>query len=181
MQGPWFCSWARKILWGRDRLPTPVFIGFPCGSAGKDSSCNAGNLGWIPELGRSPGEGNSYRLQYSGVENSMDCIVHRVAKSQTWLRDFHKHKQTSNLTISPSVVPFSSCFLSFPASRSFPVNQFFPSGGQSIGASASASVVPMNIQGWFPLGLTYLISLQSKGLSRVFSNTTVQKHQFFSA
>ena len=67
----------------------------------------------------------------------------------------------------------------FPAAGSFPVTQFFPSGGQSIGVSASASVLPMNIQNWFPLGLTGLISLQSKRLSRVFSNTTVQKHQFF--
>ena len=81
-------------------------------------------------------------------------------------------------TISSSVVPFSSCPHSFPASWSFPMSRFFISGGQSIGASASASVLPMNIQDWFPLGLTGLISLQSKGLSRVFSNTTVQKHQF---
>ena len=81
-------------------------------------------------------------------------------------------------TISSSVVPFSSCLQSFPASGSFPVSQFFTTGGQSIGASASASVLPMN-EDWFPLGLTGLISLQSKGLSRVFSNTTVQKHQFF--
>ena len=68
---------------------------------------------------------------------------------------------------------------SLPASRSFPISQFFASGSQSIGASASASVLPMNIQDRFPLGLTGLISLQSKGLSRVFPNTTVQKHQFF--
>ena len=84
-------------------------------------------------------------------------------------------------TISSSVVPFSSCLQSFPASGSFLMSQFFTSGGQSIGVSASASVLPMNIQDWFLLGLTVLISLQSKGLSRVFSNTTVQKHQFFSA
>ena len=82
-------------------------------------------------------------------------------------------------TISSSVAPFFSCLQSFPASGSFPVSQFFASGGQSIGVSASASVLPMNIQDWFPLGLTGLISLQSKGLSRVFSNTTVQKHEFF--
>ena len=82
-------------------------------------------------------------------------------------------------TISSSVVPFSSCLQSFPASGSFPTNQFFASGGQSIGASAS--VLPMNIQDWFPLGLTGLISLQSRGLSKVFSNTTVQKHQFLGA
>ena len=115
-------------------------------------------------------------------------------------------------TISSSVIPFSSCPQSFPSSGSFPVSQFFTSGGQSIGASASASVFPMNIQGefpldwlvlspcsprdfqqsssapvlpmniqdWFPLGWTGWISLQSEGISRVFSNTTVQKHQFFS-
>ena len=83
--------------------------------------------------------------------------------------------------VSSSVVPCSSCLQSFPASRSFPVSWLFTSGGQRIGASASASVLPMNIQGWFPLGLTGLISLQSKRLSRVFSNTIIQKHQFFSA
>ena len=84
-------------------------------------------------------------------------------------------------TISSSVIPFSSCLQSFPASRSFPVSQFFPSDGQSIGASALMSVLPKDIQDWSPLGWTRWISLQSKGLSRVFSNTTVQKHQFFSA
>ena len=84
-------------------------------------------------------------------------------------------------TISSSVVPFSSCPQSFPASGSFPTSQFFASGGQSIGVSASASVLPMNTQDWFPLGWTGWISSQSKGLSRVFSNTTVQKHQFFGA
>ena len=94
-------------------------------------------------------------------------------------------------TISSSVVPFSSCLQSFPASRSSPMSQFFTSGDQSIGASALASVLPMNIQDWFPLRnwrnffkeiplrLTGLNSLQSKGLSKVFSNITVQKHQFF--
>ena len=83
-------------------------------------------------------------------------------------------------TTSFSVIPFSSCLQSFPASGSFQMSQFFVSGGQSIGVSASASVLPMNIQDWFPLGWTGWISLQSKGLSRIFSNTTVQKHQFFS-
>ena len=77
--------------------------------------------------------------------------------------------------------PFSSSLRSFPASGSFPVSQFFASGGRRIGASASASVLPMNIQDWFPLGLTGLISLLSKGLSRVFSSSTIQKHQFLSA
>ena len=83
--------------------------------------------------------------------------------------------------VSSSVVPFSSCPQSLPASESFPVSQLFASGGQSIGISASTSVLPMNIQDWSPLGRTRWISLQSKGLSRVFSNTTVQKHQFFGA
>ena len=81
-------------------------------------------------------------------------------------------------TTSSAIIPFS-CLQSFPASRSFPKSQLFTSGGQSIGVSASALLLPMNIQGWFPLGLTGLISLQSKGLSRVFPNTTVQRHQFF--
>ena len=82
-------------------------------------------------------------------------------------------------TISSSVVSFPSSPQSFPASGSFPMSQFFASGGHSIGAVASAPVLPMNIHDWLPLGLTSLISLQSKGLSRVFLDTTVQKHQFF--
>ena len=83
-------------------------------------------------------------------------------------------------TILSSVIPFSYCLQSFPASGAFPMSQLFTSGGPSIGVSASSSVLSVTIQDWFPLGLTGLISLQSRGLSRVFSNTTVQKHQFFS-
>ena len=83
--------------------------------------------------------------------------------------------------ISSSVIPFSSCPQSLPASGSFPMSQLFTWGSQSIGASASASVLPMNTQDWSPLGWTGWISVQSKGLSRVFYNTTVQKHQFFGA
>ena len=82
-------------------------------------------------------------------------------------------------TISSSVVPFSSCLQFFPTSVSFPMSWLFSSGGQCIGASASASVLPMNIQGWFPLRLTGLISLLPKGLPRVFSSPAIQKHQFF--
>ena len=78
----------------------------------------------------------------------------------------------------PTVIPFPSCLQSFPASGSFPMSQFFASGGQSIGVSTLASVLPMNIQDWFPLGLSGWISLESKRLSRVFSNTRVQKHQY---
>ena len=84
-------------------------------------------------------------------------------------------------SISSSVITFSSHLQSYPASGSFQISQLFASGGQSIGVSASASVLPMSIQDWFPLGWTGWISLQSKGLSRVFSNIKVQKHQFFSA
>jgi len=93
--------------------------------------------------------------------------------------DSHPSSQWCHPAISFSVVPFS-CPQSFPASGSFPMSQLFASDGQIIGASALASVLPKNIQDWFPLGWTCLISLQSKGLSRVFSNTTVQKPQFFS-
>ena len=82
-------------------------------------------------------------------------------------------------TISSSVVPFYSCPQSFPASEPFQMSQLFASGSQSIGASASASILPMNIQDWFPLGWSCWISFKLKGLSRIFSNTTVQKHQFF--
>ena len=83
--------------------------------------------------------------------------------------------------ISSSVIPFSSCPQSLPASESFPMSQLFPWGGHSIGVSSSTSVLPMDTQDWSPLGWTGWISLQSKGLSRVFSNTTVQKHQFYNA
>ena len=75
--------------WKRDRLPTPVFLGFPCGLAGKESTCNAGGLGLIPGLGRSPGEGKGYPVQYFGLENSMEFIVRGVTKSWTRLSDFH--------------------------------------------------------------------------------------------
>ena len=86
-----FDSWAGKICWRRDKLPTSVFWGFPGGSDGKGSACNVGDLGSIPGSGRSPGEEKCYPLQYSGLENSMDCIVHGVAKSRTQLSDFHFH------------------------------------------------------------------------------------------
>ena len=86
---PQFDFWVRKIHWRRDRLPTPVFLGFPCGSAGKESTFNARDLRLIPGLGRSPGEGSGCSLQFSGLENSMDFIVCAVAKNQTQLSDFH--------------------------------------------------------------------------------------------
>ena len=82
-------SCVRKIPWRRDRLPTPVFLGFPCSSAGRESAGNAGDQGLTPGLGRSPGEGKSYPCQYSSLENSRDYTVNGVAKSQTPLSDFH--------------------------------------------------------------------------------------------
>ena len=86
---PWFDSWVREMSWRRIRLPIPVFLGFPGGSAGKESACNEGDLGSIPGLGRSPGEGKGYPLQYSALENYIDCIVRGVAKTLTWLNSFH--------------------------------------------------------------------------------------------
>ena len=99
-------------------------------------------------------------------------IWENILLTITVLYDYH-------VTISSSIIPFFSHLQSFPASGSFQISQLFPSGGQSIGVAASTSVLPKNIQDWFPLGWSGRISLQSKGLSRVFSNTTVQKHQFF--
>ena len=98
---PRFYSWVGKIPYRRDRLPTPVFLGFPGGSAGKKSTCNAGDLSLIPGLGRSPGEENGYPLQYSGLKNSMDCIICRFAKSQTRLSVFHFHFQLYGLLCFP--------------------------------------------------------------------------------
>ena len=115
--------------------------------------------------------------------NSMDCstpgfpVHHQLPElAQT---NSCPSSRWCHPTISSSVVPFSSCLQSFPLSGSFLMHQLFTSGGQSIRTSASASVPPVNIQDWFPLELTDLISLLSKGLSRIFSNTTVQKHQLF--
>ena len=86
---PRFDPWVGKTPWRREKLPTPVFLGFPGSLAGQESTCNVGDLGAIPALGRSPGEGKGYSLQYSGLENSMDCTVHGVTKSQIQLSDFH--------------------------------------------------------------------------------------------
>ena len=134
--------------------------------------------------------GNSERLYFLRLLDIPSCLtlsdptdcsmpgfpVHHQLPEPTQTRPL---SQWCHPTISSSVVPFSSCLQSFPVSGSFQMSQFFPSGGQSIGVSVSASVLPMNNQDWFPLGWTGWISLLSKGLSRVFSNTTVQKHHFF--
>ena len=95
-------SWVGKIPWRRDGLPTPVFLDFPSGSAGKESTHNMGDLGSIPGLRRSPGKGKSYPLRYSGLENSMDYTVHGVTKSRTRLRDF-LHFTSANVAIHPFI------------------------------------------------------------------------------
>ena len=124
-------------------------------------------------------------VQSSVMSNSLQPhgLQHTRLLCPSWIPGAYSNScplsQWCHPTISSSVVHFFSCLQSVPASGSFPVSLFFTSGGQSIGASASASILPMNIQDWFPLGWTSWISLQSKGLSRIFSNTTVQKHQFF--
>ena len=132
--------------------------------------------------------GSNHSVQISSVTLScptlcspMDCskldfpVHHQLLQfTQT-----HVHRVSDGIQPSHPVIPFSSHLQSFPASGSFPMSQFFTSGGQSIRVSALASVLPMTIQDWCPLGWTGWISLQSKGLSRAFSNTTVQKHQFF--
>ena len=134
---------------------------------------------------RGPSASCLKKIKFSSVTQScltlcdpMDWSKHQASLSIT---NSCPLSQWCHPTISSSVVSFSSHLQSFPASRSFPMSQFFASSGQRVGASASASLLPMNIQGWFPLGWTGWISLQSKGLSRVFFNTTFQKHQFFDA
>ena len=108
-----FDSWVGKMRWRRDGLPTPVFLGFPGGSDGKESACNVGELGSIPGLGRSTGEGKGYPFQYSGLENSMDCIVHGIAKSQTRPNNFHRLYQiTKSLMLFFSNLLSLHCFFS---------------------------------------------------------------------
>ena len=129
----------------------------------------------------------SFQFSHSVVSNSLrpHGLQHSSPPCPSLTPGAYSNSGTSSRwchpTISCSVIPFSSCLQSLPASGSFLMSQFFTSGGQSIGVSALASVLPMNIQDWFPLGWTSWISLQSNGFSRVFSNTTVQKHQFFCA
>ena len=154
--------------------------------------------GFIPHFCLSLNFAPNYYVCDTWCISICTCCSHSAVSSSLWLREV-KHvrllcpspsswvfsnscplSQWCHPTLSSSVIPFSSCLQSFPASGSLTMSQFFASGGQSIGASASASVLPMNIQDWFPLGWTGLISLLSEGLSRVFSSTTVQKHQLFS-
>ena len=154
------------------------------------STSNAGDIRdarSIPGLGKSHGEGSGNSFQCCCLENPMErraCPPVRIGSGFSCPSSSPGAYSNScslswwcHPTISSSVVPFSSCPHSFPASGSFPMCRLFASGGQRIGAPASASVLPMNIQGWSPLGWTGLISLQSKRLSRGFSSATVGKHQ----
>ena len=95
---PGFNPWVGKVPWRRDRLPTPVFLGLSCGSADKESTCSAGDLGLVPGLRRCPGERKGYPLLYSGLENSMDYIVHGVTRGWTRLSDFKKRERESRVT-----------------------------------------------------------------------------------
>ena len=195
-----------------------VFLGFPGGSDGKESTCQCGRPDSIPGLGRSLVEGvathssvlawKTPRTEKPGRlgHNWSDLLIgsirsvqfsRSVVSDSSWPHGPQNartpcpsptpgvYSNSSPLsrwchsTISSSVVPFSSCLQSIQASGSFQMGQIVASGGQSIGVSASTSVLPMNTQNWSPLGWTGWSSLQSKGLSRVFYNTTVQKHQFF--
>ena len=132
---------------------------------------------------RQPGVWNQVGLQFSSVTQPCLTLCDPMNRSTPGLPVHHQLPEFTQThvhrAISSSVVPFFSCPQSLPASESFPMSQLFASGGQSIGVSASASVLPMNSREWSPLGWTGWISLKSKGLSRVFSNTTVQNHQFF--
>ena len=131
----------------------------------------------------------SYSVQFSSVAQSCLTLCDPMNHSMPGLPVHHQLPEFNSCplsrwchpAISSSIIPFSSCPQSLPASGSFPVTQLFTWGGQSIGVSVSASVLSMNTQDWSPLGWTGWISWQSKGLSKVFSNTTVQKHQFFGA
>ena len=111
MRETWVQFLGLKIPWRRDRLPTPVLLDFPCGSAGKESACNAGDLGSIPGLGRSPGEGKGYPFQCSGLENSMDCIARGVRKS--WTRLGFPALQVDSLPteLSGKPVTWESCLI----------------------------------------------------------------------
>ena len=166
--------------------------GFPGGTVGKNPPANAGDareVGLIPGSERSPRVGNGNPFQYSCLENSMDReasvqfsrsvvsnslrpheLQHARPPCPSPTPRVHSNSHPSSRwcrpAVSSSVVPFSSCPQSFPASGSFQMSQLFASGGQSIGVSASGSVLPMNTQDWSPLGWTDWISLQSKGLSR---------------
>ena len=159
------CPWGlfRQEHWGKLPSPPPGDLPDP----GIELRSPALQVDSLPS--EAPGKPNSAR---SSVQSRPPCpSTTRVYSNSCPL------SQWCHPTISSSVIPFTSCIQSFPASESFPMSQFFASGGGSIGVSTLVSVLPMNVQDWFPLEWTAFIFLLSKGLSRVFSSTTVQKHQ----
>ena len=172
---------AWRILWKMKprRLQSIGLHGGQCG--------HGRGRGWGSSTSRLP-----LLLQFSSVQFSRSVVSDSLRPHERSTPGLSVHHQLQEFTqihvhrvsdaIQPSsVVPFSSCPQSLPASESFPMSQLFAWDGQNIGVSASASVLPMNTQDWSPLGWIGWISLQSKGFTRVFSNTTVQKHQFFGA
>jgi len=165
----------------RDRLPAPVTLGFPGGSDGKESTCNAGDLGLSPGLGRSPREGNGYPLQYSDLEHPMDYIVHRVAKSQTRLSNFHFHVHWLNDAIQPShpLCPLLLFLLSsfFPSIKVFSNELVLCIRWLKYWSFSFSISLSNEYSGLISFKIDW-ISLPSKGLSRVFFSTTVWKHQF---
>ena len=185
-----FNPWVRKIPWRREWQSTPVFL--PGKTNGQSTQ-----VGYSHDFTKSWARLSNWHLHTFTFNFSMLCS-HSIVFNSLWPHGLQLARLPSpspsplacsnscpssgwcHPTISSSII-FSCCLQSFPASGSFLMSRLFASGGQNIGVSASASVIPMNIQDWFPLGLTGWISLQSQGLSRVFSNTTVQKHQFFGA
>jgi len=173
--------------WRSSIEPENIRTGYDCGSNHEFIIAKSG-LNWRKE-GKSLGNSSIISVQFSHSVVSDSLRPHGLQHARLpcpfstpaacW--NSCPSSRWCHSTISSSVIPFSSCLQSFPASGSFQMSQFFASGGQSIGVSASTSVLSMNIQDWFPLGWTGWISLQSKGLSRVFSNTTIKKHHFFGA
>ena len=191
---PGFDPWVGKSPWRRKRLPTPVF--WPGEFHGLYSLWGRKELDtneWLSHFHFNFSLEKKYdQLQFSSVQ----LLSHVWLFATTWIAARQASLSITNSwvysnscplnwwchpTISSSVVPFSSCPQSLPASESFPMSQLFAWGGQSTGVSAVASVLPKNTQDWSPLEWTGWNSLQSKGLSRVFSNTTIQMHQFFGA
>ena len=165
-----------------------AFFGRPASWQSAPPSHSVGGFPWVDSMRtQSPYRYSSVQFSRSVVSDSLRPHESQHARPPCPSQTPGVYSNSCPLNrwchpaISSSVIPFSSCPQSLPALGSFPMSQLFTWGGQSIGVSASASVLPMNTQDWYPLGWTGWVSLQSNGLSRVFSNTTVQKHQFFSA
>ena len=171
--GKWvlWTEFLEEALWGRKGRSTPRMLLFRWGQVSAPSKMEEVQCSHFSHFSRLVVTDS---LQPHGLQHARLPCSSPTPKACS---NSCPLSQWCHPNISSSVIPLSSCLQSFPASGSLQMSQFFTSGGQSIGASGS--FLPMNIQDWFPLGLTGLISLQFKGLSRVFCNTTVQKHQFF--